>query len=516
MAGWQQEGKKCFQAKLYRDAAAAYDKALQLMQQQQQHTQGQQAATASSSSCGSSSSYDGALLLQLLLNASAAHHKLQQRQPCLAYAAAAVVLSNHESSKAHFRLAFAVDAAAVAAAATGDGQAGQAGASAGASSALAKAATALMVKSADLTATIQSAADRQDLLSQLVTYDSSSSSSNSSRDSSGQDSTLAWEAVCSIIGPAVTCLLRQMVGSTSAATAGSTASDRSNSSTNSFGPAAAVPVSHSQSAAEVKESGNAAFRTADYCTALHYYQAALAHTTVPDTAEQAAVLLSNRSACYLQLGGQSMLQHACVDGAAAVLLDRSNIKGWYRLVNALLQLKLTQSAADVCSLGLHVHADEPSLQQLQTRIRLATSSGQLGSTSNSGSTSGSSSSSARHSVPDATSTASNIRSSSSSGINKGGTSAPNLKNRSGSSRHEDKSHYLSERELAELRAKDVSSVEQMSMINNMANLAERFGKKMPGAPELVDNRVPPFHEEFAMAGRYSTRMTSLPQRTLND
>lgn len=452
VAGRQQEGKKHFQARDFNAAAAAYDKALHLMQQQK-HTNAQQAATY----CSSSGSNDGPLLLQLLLNASAACHKLQQVLQSVAYAVAAVVFSNHESNKAYYRLALAADAVAAAAA----GGCDQVEANACAFRLLADAAFAFMSRSFDLTDSVKTAANRRKVFADLTTYTDSSNSSISGG-SNEQELVAAWTTVCSIIAPAVFCLLQQkkktardMSEQQSRATAATAASSSSAITTDT---GAAVPRSCSSSAAQLKECGNAAFRTADYQSALGHYQAALKHIDLQDTASQVAVLLSNKSACYLQLGGQQLLQQACLNAVAAVLLDSNNIKGWHRMVTALQQLTLLQSAVDVCRFARHMHPGDCDLQQLQRRVTLAFNIESSASSTNGTNCSdsrtscindnvGCSSSSSTTGQEDANSIHSikNIRN-----INQHLQLARNSNNSSSSSlRHEDEPRYIfSEREVA--------------------------------------------------------------------
>lgn len=74
-----------------------------------------------------------------------------------------------------------------------------------------------------------------------------------------------------------------------------------------------------EEASRLKEQGNELFRAQDGLAAARMYSAALAQL---DT-DGAAVLLSNRAACFLSLGQE---QPAAVAAAAAVLLDAKNIK----------------------------------------------------------------------------------------------------------------------------------------------------------------------------------------------
>lgn len=511
VAGWQDEGKRCFAAKQYKDAAAAYDTAMELMQQQKQEN----SSTASLSSSSSSSSMvpppqaptDGALLLQLLLNLSAAHHKLQQPLQSLAYALVAVTFSKHKSSKAFYRLALAVDALAAQESLSGTNGDVTAG-----SGTLAAAAAALMLKCIELMPSVMSAADKEKYMAQLTSRkpDSKSGSHTSGTtgkgggkkagkaglrkpDGSTGDKSAAWGAVCSIIGH---CLSRVLlcghgIAATALAAKDSAAVNREATASHTSGQAAATNGASSESrhskisaasatpsvalntssvsAAALKELANDAFRAGDSQAALQQYQAALHHQDMQQTLSQAAVLLSNRSACWLQMGGQHLLQQAGIDAAAAVMLDRSQVKPFHRSANALLQLRLLPAAAEVCQLGLQVHPVDNSLLQLQTRISLAPNSSSTASkpSDNPGSCTAAS-------KQDHTST----------------TTSTNVE-------------FISEREWARMKAAESCDAEQLSMLNTLAGLATQFGKPAPGKQnmQLVDERIPPFHEEFSKAGR---------------
>jgi DnaJ family protein C protein 8 len=88
---------------------------------------------------------------------------------------------------------------------------------------------------------------------------------------------------------------------------------------------------------ESKAAGDAAFREADYTTAIHHYSAAL--SVDPDH----AALLSNRSAAYLKSSQKSKALH---DAQACVRIGTMGYKGHSRLAAALQSLGRYKPALD--------------------------------------------------------------------------------------------------------------------------------------------------------------------------
>ena len=120
-----------------------------------------------------------------------------------------------------------------------------------------------------------------------------------------------------------------------------------------------------EAAAELKEGGNAAFKSGDYPAAAAAYEAALLAEQA--AAATASTLLSNRAACALPLGKEHW--HAAVaDATAAVVLNPSLVKGHYRRAKGLLQLGLIAEAQEACVLGLRLEPKEHALLQLKERL----------------------------------------------------------------------------------------------------------------------------------------------------
>ena len=113
-------------------------------------------------------------------------------------------------------------------------------------------------------------------------------------------------------------------------------------------------------ATKAKEEGNAAFRRKDYAEAVQCFTRSL---TLNSRDYQ---VLGNRSAALSSLG---RWEESLADARAAVAIDPTYVKGFYRQANALLQLGRPAEAAAAATAGLKL---QPSNAQMQELLHRAT------------------------------------------------------------------------------------------------------------------------------------------------
>lgn len=82
------------------------------------------------------------------------------------------------------------------------------------------------------------------------------------------------------------------------------------------------------------------------------------------------ISLGNRSACYLALGRND---EADADARRAISLDKSYVKGYFRLASALKNRNLFFEAAGVASLGLEIDAGNVALKKIKVECSKHTS-----------------------------------------------------------------------------------------------------------------------------------------------
>jgi tetratricopeptide (TPR) repeat protein len=277
-------------------------------------------------------------------------------------------------------------------------------------------------------------------------------------------------------------------------------------------------------AGKQKELGSAAFKQGSFSTALQHYQAALA--SLQASLGPIPSLLSSRAKAWLQQPSRHSQQHAFMDGLTAALLDPKGCAGGFHTAAvALLQLDEFSGAQAWCELGLQLLPGDRELQEVLRRIRTTAAVDQLGQELEAaelgqlaGSRAGSSSTSS--------SSASGASSSKSqTGKGKQGKKQPS----SSSSGGRPAAAPMTERQIKEMERKGTASVEQVSMVNQLAELAARMdrggraagrggrggraggrggsgrgrGRGMSDAMfkmMKVDERVPNLHEEFAKGG----------------
>ena len=124
----------------------------------------------------------------------------------------------------------------------------------------------------------------------------------------------------------------------------------------SLAASAARMASSSQTAAQIKEAGNGAFKEGRYAEAVRLFTQFLEREPAADDKAKA---LGNRSAAHAKL---DMHAQALSDGRAAVAADPTYVKGYYRLTTALLSLGQPAAAARVAERAL---ALDPANKQMQ-------------------------------------------------------------------------------------------------------------------------------------------------------
>ncbi|KAJ3043836.1 40S ribosomal protein [Rhizophlyctis rosea] len=116
-------------------------------------------------------------------------------------------------------------------------------------------------------------------------------------------------------------------------------------------------------ATNFKNQGNDCYKQKDYRNAIQYYNKGLQAKS--DNRILNATLLCNRAAVNLDLGNYRKVLTDC---AAALRLDLSNIKAFFRSTKALLALDRVDEALDCCDLGLSREPNNKALQSLRVSI----------------------------------------------------------------------------------------------------------------------------------------------------
>lgn len=115
----------------------------------------------------------------------------------------------------------------------------------------------------------------------------------------------------------------------------------------------------SKAAAEAKKAeGNTAFKAKNWQQAIQKYGEAIA--LYPDH-----TYYSNRSACYAELG---MWQESADDARQCVMVDKTFVKGYFRLALALQNLDKLDDASDAIKRGLAVDPRNADLKRKQGEI----------------------------------------------------------------------------------------------------------------------------------------------------
>mmetsp|Transcript_98852 Transcript_98852/g.247860 ORF Transcript_98852/g.247860 Transcript_98852/m.247860 type:complete len:417 (+) Transcript_98852:106-1356(+) len=114
-------------------------------------------------------------------------------------------------------------------------------------------------------------------------------------------------------------------------------------------------------AAGLKEEGNAKFKAQQYAAAVDAYSKCL------ELDPKQHLVLSNRSAAYLKLGGAA--EQALRDAEDCVRIEPSFPKGYSRQAAALQQLKRWEEAIKACELGLGMFPDDKPLKQMLAEVR---------------------------------------------------------------------------------------------------------------------------------------------------
>ena len=493
------------------------------------HSYGRALALISSSSTAPSSG--GGLLGPVLLNLSATHLKLQQVQQALRFAAAAVALSGvGEGGKAYYRAALAPDGLG-----------------------LNLAAHTAMRKALERLEGVKS----QQLLSQISPLSSSAGRVEGGGGGGGRRKDAKLAAVAVLSAEDMLKGHEQMLHALAMAVAASTevkppaamdSSDRNNGS----GGCSEDLV---RAAAEAKEAGNTGFNEERFSDALASYRTALSclARTLPS-----ALLLSNRAACFLQMGrspgrpaaaaaaagrlqsataggcsgcSTDTLHDALMDAVAALTISCGEgagattslptellVKAWHRACTALLRLGWLAEARAVCQVALQVAPLEASLSDLMQRVTTAAGA-------DPGTTTGSS----RDAPPQLHDDAGRPLSShaeagpagpsgSSSGSSAGTSGSSSSRAKKGKGKHKGQGGssrapgYVTEREIKDMERKEKSSTETVAALNNMlafmqmtqpgmAARAMAEARCTPGMLQL-ETRVPPYHLDFAKQGRW--------------
>lgn len=114
-------------------------------------------------------------------------------------------------------------------------------------------------------------------------------------------------------------------------------------------------------AAALKEEGNAKFKSQQYAAAVDAYTRSL------ELDEKQHLVLSNRSAAYLKLGGAA--EQALRDAEQCIKLVPAFAKGYSRQAAALQQLNRWEEAVKVCEQGLAAVPDDKALKQMHQEVK---------------------------------------------------------------------------------------------------------------------------------------------------
>eukprot|EP00616_Rhizochromulina_sp_CCMP1243_P018820 CAMPEP_0118974498 /NCGR_PEP_ID=MMETSP1173-20130426/12108_1 /TAXON_ID=1034831 /ORGANISM="Rhizochromulina marina cf, Strain CCMP1243" /LENGTH=320 /DNA_ID=CAMNT_0006924249 /DNA_START=14 /DNA_END=976 /DNA_ORIENTATION=- len=113
-------------------------------------------------------------------------------------------------------------------------------------------------------------------------------------------------------------------------------------------------------AAEAKKAeGNARFKAKDYRGAIEFYTQAIEL----DPTQHA--YYSNRSACY---AGLDQWEQAAEDGASCIRVNKSFIKGYFRLATAQEKMDQLRGAGETLTMGLAVEPRNKDLLSMKARI----------------------------------------------------------------------------------------------------------------------------------------------------
>lgn len=109
----------------------------------------------------------------------------------------------------------------------------------------------------------------------------------------------------------------------------------------------------------LKAKGNDFFKVKDYKNAIEWYSKAI------DVDSNAEAYYSNRSASYAGLGDW---EHAAEDGASCIRVNKKFIKGYFRAVTGLENLKNYKKASETLTMGLAVEPRNKDLLAMKVRI----------------------------------------------------------------------------------------------------------------------------------------------------
>ncbi|KAF4587448.1 tetratricopeptide repeat-containing [Ophiocordyceps camponoti-floridani] len=123
-----------------------------------------------------------------------------------------------------------------------------------------------------------------------------------------------------------------------------------------------------ENAADFKERGNECFRVKGYVDAREFYAKGIVllaaeekkRTLDDDEASMLETLYVNRAACNLALGNH---RSCYLDCAAALRLNRRNLKAYYRAARALLAVDRVRDAAEACAAGLTFDPENAPLKK---------------------------------------------------------------------------------------------------------------------------------------------------------
>ena len=134
------------------------------------------------------------------------------------------------------------------------------------------------------------------------------------------------------------------------------------------------------SVSDLRAQGNGQFRRGEFLEAVSSYTAAIKSEARP-TGSDMAVILGNRSACYLSL---ALFADAERDARDALALDPTNEKFSYRLFNSLKGMMKFEEAASVLSQVLQVNPRSEVFLKLQASLVLETTPGSTSASSREG------------------------------------------------------------------------------------------------------------------------------------